>query len=161
MGIYIGQTTNELDNGSSLSVFNPNFTDFSSWSSAKNSGSNPAKRPSWGILGNYTTVKDNFIVYYSGAWPDNDGGEESEEETFNTTPTFGFNFSITSNENGTDTNAGKILIVRKSDRKCVLLEYDAFDGSNSGFISSLTITQNFQNSANYPELQRLRLLGIV
>ena len=160
MGIYIGQITNELDNGLDRLVFNPNFTDISSWLSAKG-GSNSQKGPTWGIFGNYATVRDNFLIYYSGAWPNNKGGDDDETETFNTTPTFGFNFSIESNENGTNTNAGKILIVRKSDRKCVLLEYDAFNGNNSGFISSLTITQNFQNSANYPELQRLRLLGYI
>ena len=100
------------------------------------------------------TVDDYFCYYI--LWQFQDNGEENDDTTI-TIPQFAGgsnNFQLDRRDGDSQNASCDIVIVRKSDRKAVRITGNM---TNPG---TLTYT-DVSNNANYPELQRLRLLGII
>ena len=93
---------------------------------------------------------DDYLVYYK-TWTGQDHGGEGDD-TDVSLGIFG-SWKIDRNDAGSDGQNGDIIIVRKSDRKVIKVTGDLYNDSNY----TVTVITN----VNYPELQRLRLLGII
>ena len=93
---------------------------------------------------------DDYLVYYK-TWTGQDEGGVSD----NTDVSLGIfgSWKIDRKDAGSDGQNGDIIIVRKSDRKVIKVTGDLYNDSNY----TVTVITN----VNYPELQRLRLLGII
>ena len=97
------------------------------------------------------TVDDYFC--YFNSWQGQSPGGESDSENFNVTAggvTFGTFRFVRTDESATGT--ADIVLVRKSDRAVIRIT-----GNMDGTPTFTLVT----GSANYPELQRLRLLGYI
>ena len=97
------------------------------------------------------TVDDYFC--YFNSWQGQGPGGEGDSENFNVTAggvTFGTFRFVRTDESATGT--ADIVLVRKSDRAVIRIT-----GSMEGTPTFTLVT----GSANYPELQRLRLLGYI
>ena len=97
------------------------------------------------------TVDDYFCYYNS--WQGQGPGGEGDSENINVTAggvTFGTFRFVRTDESSTGT--ADIVLVRKSDRAVIRIT-----GSMDGTPTFTLVT----GSANYPELQRLRLLGYI
>jgi hypothetical protein len=97
------------------------------------------------------TVDDYFCYYNS--WQGQDPGGEGDSGNFNVTAggiSFGTFRFVRSDEAVTGT--ADIVLVRKSDRAAIRI---------TGNMEATPTFTLISNNASYPELQRLRLLGII
>ena len=98
---------------------------------------------------------DDYFCYYR-LWQFQDNGEENEDQSIKIPqfPGSPVNFELDRRDGDSQNASCDILIVRKSDRKAVRITGNMTSGSS-------LIYTDVSNNANYPELQRLRLLGII
>ena len=93
---------------------------------------------------------DDYLVYYK-TWTGQQTGGVSDEDNVSL-GIFG-SWEINKRDEGSDGQDGDLIIVRKRDRKVIKVTGDLYTAS-SYIVTEIT-------NVNYPELQRLRLLGII